>query len=99
MRPVVARGGSVRIVAHSDKAQIDPAAATTSLLATNAFWEISPGLYINRTLGLLPDVQHYRRYGRNSRRFGHGKYVAYDGRPFPLGWDKSIGWMDSQVKK
>jgi hypothetical protein len=22
-----------------------------------------------------------------------------EGRPFPLGWDKTIGWMDSRVKK
>jgi hypothetical protein len=22
-----------------------------------------------------------------------------DGRPFPLGWDKTIGWMDPRVKK
>jgi hypothetical protein len=70
-RPRGGESDSVRMVGHSYKAQIDPAAATTSLLATNGVLGDQPGALhqrlplsldrANRTLGLLPDVQHYRK--------------------------------------
>ena len=59
-----------------------------------------------------PDKQHYRPYidGRNSSSSilrsrqtndleSRSQVLRNDGRPFPLGWDKTIGWMDSRVKK
>jgi hypothetical protein len=59
-----------------------------------------------------PVKHHYRSYldGRNSSRtilrsrqtniWNQRLQVLRDeGRPFPLGWDKTIGWMDSRVKK